>query len=139
MFFFSFLVALEMGFILVIILLSTLIRSGYNDEIDNAFITNSVFVPLVNLFFNFPCNNIGLFFVFFFISFIKVHSELYTLFEQTMLFRTAKLKVFFLMFYISKFIRLIYVLPANLRKKLLMFLKMNCLFVVVFFCFIADY
>lgn len=64
----------------LIILLSTLIRSGYNDEIDTAFIANKVFAPLISLFFAHPANNI-------------VHSELYTLFEQTMLFRTSKLKV----------------------------------------------
>lgn len=64
----------------LLVLFSTLIRSGYDDSIDDAFITSRAFLPLVALFFAHPANNV-------------IHSELYTLFEQTMLFRTPKLKI----------------------------------------------
>lgn len=63
----------------LIVLLSTLIRSGYDDSIDAAFMASKAFPVLVQLFFAHPANNI-------------VHAELYTLFEQTLMFRSAKLK-----------------------------------------------
>lgn len=64
----------------LIVLFSTLIRSGYSEDVDAAFIRSGAFPVFVNLFFQHPTNNI-------------VHAELYTLFEQTMLFKSTKLKI----------------------------------------------
>eukprot|EP00770_Monocercomonoides_exilis_P006557 MONOS_6522.1-p1 / transcript=MONOS_6522.1 / gene=MONOS_6522 / organism=Monocercomonoides_exilis_PA203 / gene_product=H0714H04.7 / transcript_product=H0714H04.7 / location=Mono_scaffold00206:77639-80877(-) / protein_length=873 / sequence_SO=supercontig / SO=protein_coding / is_pseudo=false len=63
----------------VIILLSTLVRSGYGRAVDDAFITSSAMTEIVDLFFEHPNNTI-------------LHSEVYTLLEQCILVRGAELR-----------------------------------------------
>lgn len=72
----------------VVVLISTILRSGYGPSLDEAFLTppdatsstpSSLFAPLVKLFFDFPSNTLLL-------------SELYTLFETVLLNRSLPLQ-----------------------------------------------
>ncbi|KAK2964663.1 hypothetical protein BLNAU_580 [Blattamonas nauphoetae] len=62
-----------------IVLLSTIIRSGYGLKIDDAFLSAGIIPILVDMFFNHPSNSV-------------LHSELYTFFEQCIIYRGHKLK-----------------------------------------------
>ncbi|KAA6321290.1 MAG: hypothetical protein EZS28_054572, partial [Streblomastix strix] len=66
----------------VVILLSTLIRSGFDQSIDRAFLENTTdaFEQLLKLFFDHPNNNL-------------LHSEMYTLLEQCMVVRGHDIKI----------------------------------------------
>lgn len=72
----------------VVVLISTILRSGYGSALDDAFLSppdatsstpSSLFTPLVRLFFDFPSNTLLL-------------SELYTLFETVLLSRSKALQ-----------------------------------------------
>ncbi|KAK2949668.1 putative serine/threonine-protein phosphatase 6 regulatory subunit 3 [Blattamonas nauphoetae] len=63
----------------IIILYSTLIRSGYGHKIDEALLSNPLFKILVDLFFAHPNSSI-------------LHSEIYTIFEQGILMRGDEMR-----------------------------------------------